>query len=183
MGHRRLALMLKLDWKKVAGIGAVLAGGAFVIEKLTQPEPRGLKQSERYIAKLDPSIQSMARELLQRAANVGIDLVVTQGLRTNAEQQALYDQGRTTEGPIVTNAPPGSSWHNFGLAFDVAVLSPEGKATWPNDSALWDRIGQLGKASGLTWGGDFASIKDRPHFEYHPGVTLADARQGKKPIA
>lgn len=175
--------MLNWNWKKIAGYGALAIGGGLVIKKLTEKEPRGLAQSERYITRLDPSIRNMARELLTRASNVGIDLVVTQGLRDNAEQQRLYDQGRTTEGPIVTNAPPGSSWHNFGLAFDVAVLSPEGKATWPNDSALWDRIGQLGKASGLTWGGDFASIKDRPHFEYHPGVTLADARQGKKPIA
>lgn len=175
--------MLKWNWKKVAGYGALALGGGLVIKKLTEKEPRGLAQSERLIGQLDPSIRSMARELLTRASNVGIDLVVTQGLRTNAEQQRLYDQGRTTDGPIVTNAPPGSSWHNFGLAFDVAVLSPEGKATWPNDSTLWERIGQLGKASGLTWGGDFVSIKDRPHFEYHPGVTLADARQGKKPIA
>jgi peptidoglycan L-alanyl-D-glutamate endopeptidase CwlK len=175
--------MLKPDWKKL-GVGALaVLGGGLLIKKLAEKEPRGLAQSQRYIDQLDPSLRSMARELLTRASNVGIDLVVTQGLRSNAEQERLFAQGRTTEGPIVTNAPPGSSWHNFGMAFDVAVLSPEGKATWPNDSALWDRIGTLGKASGLVWGGDFASIKDRPHFEYHPGVTLADARQGKKPIA
>ena len=175
--------MLKLNWKKVAGFGALALGGGFVVKKLLENEPRGMAQSEPFIAKLHPSIQDMAREVLTRASNVGIDLVITQGLRDNEEQARLYAQGRTAPGSIVTNAPPGSSWHNFGLAFDVAVLNAEGKATWPEDSALWERIGQVGKAAGLTWGGDFTSIKDRPHFEYHPGVTLADARQGKRPIA
>ena len=39
---------------------------------------------------------------------------VTQGLRTMVEQEALYAQGRTAPGAIVTNAQPGQSPHNPG---------------------------------------------------------------------
>lgn len=139
----------------------------------------GGSSSEGRIALLEPQIQPLARKLLADAKAQGLDLIVTQGLRTMAEQQALYDQGRTTPGNIVTNAKPGSSWHNFGLAFDVAVVV-NGKPTWPNDAALWKRIGDIGKAAGLVWGGDFKSFVDMPHFEYHPGLTLEQARAGQK---
>lgn len=132
------------------------------------------------ISKLHPSIRPMAEALLRDAEAAGISLVITQGLRTNEEQARLYAQGRTAPGKIVTHAPPGSSWHNFGLAFDVALLR-DGKATWPNDLALWARIGELGKAVGLEWGGDFVSFKDRPHFEHHPGISLSQARAGQRP--
>jgi peptidoglycan L-alanyl-D-glutamate endopeptidase CwlK len=134
------------------------------------------------IQDLHPSIQPMVGQTLDNAAADGIQLVVTQGLRTMEEQQALYDQGRTAPGKIVTNAKPGSSWHNFGLAFDVAIVDANGNPSWPEDNALWARVGAAGKAAGLVWGGDFTQFVDRPHFEYHPGLTLSDARNGARPV-
>lgn len=141
------------------------------------PAPKG---SEGVIARLEPVIQPKARALLDAARAEGIELVVTHGLRTMEEQAALYAQGRTAPGPIVTKAKPGHSWHNFGLAFDVAVVQG-GKPTWPNDVSLWQRIGALGKAQGLTWGGDFTSIVDYPHFQFTGGLTLEQARAGQRP--
>jgi peptidoglycan L-alanyl-D-glutamate endopeptidase CwlK len=132
------------------------------------------------IEKLHPSIQPLARKLIESAASNGIVLAITQGLRTNEEQERLYAQGRTAPGVIVTNARPGTSWHNYGLAFDVAIVVHD-KITWPNDVHLWKCIGELGKMHGLEWGGDFHTFVDRPHFEYHPGLTLLDAMQGKRP--
>jgi len=142
----------------------------------------GLSRSQARIAALDPSLRPLALALLETAWQDGIALVVVGGLRTLAEQQLLYDQGRTTPGPIVTNAPPGSSWHNYGLAFDVAILAG-GAATYPNDADLWERVGASGKRVGLQWGGDFATFKDRPHFEHHPGISLAQAASGARPSA
>lgn len=136
--------------------------------------------SEARIAKLEPIVQTKARALLDAARAQGIELTVTQGLRTYAEQDALYAQGRTAPGPKVTNAKAGHSWHNFGLAFDVAVMQG-GQPTWPNDQPLWNKIGELGKAQGLTWGGDFQSFKDMPHFQYTGGLTLEQARAGQRP--
>lgn len=133
--------------------------------------------TERMIATLLPEVGALARELLASAKMHEIELCVTQAYRSSAEQAALYAKGRTAPGRIVTRAPPGYSWHEFRRAFDVAVVVG-GKPTWPNDTALWATIGGLGKTLGLAWGGDFRTIIDRPHFEFHPGMTLTDARAG-----
>ena len=47
---------------------------------------------------------------------------ITSTLRSFAEQTALYNQGRTTAGQVVTNAKAGQSNHNFGLSFDFALI-------------------------------------------------------------
>lgn len=164
--------------------GALLGYGfyrAVLGRTVTGPTPPGLAQSEPLIVQLHPSVQPRARELLQRAINIGIPLVVTTGYRSPDEQARLYAQGRTAPGPIVTNAPPGWSWHEFRLAFDVAVRGENGQPTWPNDDALWKRIGAAGKAAGLEWGGDWTGIVDRPHFQLIRGLTMAQARAGQIP--
>lgn len=98
-----------------------------------------------------------------------MDLWVTEGRRSNERQDALYAQGRTASGAVVTNAQAGESPHNWGLALDV-YPSAKGGTLEPQDSseaqiARFERLGQLARDSGLTWGGDFNSLKDRPHFE------------------
>jgi peptidoglycan L-alanyl-D-glutamate endopeptidase CwlK len=144
-------------------------------------------KSEEQILKLHLTIQLAARDFLFRAAAEDIHLVITQGLRTNAEQAKLYARGREHDangkpiGHIVTDAPPGSSWHNFGLAFDVAVLA-DGKATWPNDPKVWLRIGEIGEAVGLEWGGRWKTFVDLPHFQWTAGLTLTQARAGRRPV-
>jgi D-alanyl-D-alanine carboxypeptidase-like protein len=80
------------------------------------------------------------------------------------QQQAIYAQGRTTPGNIVTNAQPGDSYHNFGLAFDVVPTEYKSLPNWNPSGDYWQIIGNIGKNLGLTWGGDF-STPDKPHFE------------------
>jgi hypothetical protein len=46
----------------------------------------------------------------------GTYFLVVSGLRTAAEQDALYAQGRIAPGHIVTNSKGGLSMHNYGLA-------------------------------------------------------------------
>lgn len=125
------------------------------------------------IARLHPRLRSQARQLLSLAAARGIDLRVVSGLRTYEEQAALYAQGRTAPGSIVTNARPGESWHNFGLALDV-VPWENGRLNW--NTTRWAEIGALGKSIGLQWGGDWTSLVDKPHFQAPQGLTLAQAR-------
>lgn len=128
-----------------------------------------IRRSRPKLAGLRPEIQPLVEGLLVAAFEDGISLIVTDGFRSVAEQDRIFTQGRTTPGPIVTGARGGSSWHNYGLAADVALLV-NGRPTWPNDLALWGRIGELGKALGLRWGGDFPT-PDRPHFELRlPGI-------------
>ena len=79
-------------------------------------------RSEKVIATLLPEVQPIAQALIQKSVEMGINIKIISGLRTYEEQDALYAQGRTTPGNIVTNARGGHSNHNFGIAFDVGVF-------------------------------------------------------------
>lgn len=148
-----------------------------------------LSKAQKKLNGVHPFIAEKALQLVTKAHAEGVYIIITQGLRTIAEQNALYAKGRTAPGPKVTNAKGGYSMHNFALAFDYAVVSKDGKTVYwdekidSNKDAKKDyyQIGALGKSLGLTWGGDFRSITDLPHFEYTFGLSLADLRAGKKP--
>src|SRR6478609_5661733 len=62
---------------------------------------------------------------------------IVQGLRTIKEQDDLYAQGRTKPGKVVTNARGGSSFHNYGVAFDFAILLDKDK-NGSFETILWD---------------------------------------------
>lgn len=111
-------------------------------------------------------ITKMAEMLKQE----GIDFEVVQGLRTWAEQDALYQQGRTTPGKIVTNAPAGSSWHNFGLAVDCCPYDEnkdlqQPALDWNPSHPVWQRMISVGESLGLYSGSEFKTFKDWPHFQ------------------
>lgn len=129
-------------------------------------------RSETNIKTLHEKVQPLARELIQRALAHGIIAVVTSGTRTYAEQDALYEQGRTKPGSIVTNARAGYSNHNFGLAFDLTIFS-NGKPVW--ESPEYKTLGSIGKSLGLIWGGDWSTIEDDPHFELHPAWASGES--------
>lgn len=129
--------------------------------------------SEKKIMLLHPLIRGKARDFINKAETEGINLRVTSTLRTYAEQNKLYEQGRTTAGGIVTNARGGYSNHNFGLAFDVVPIV-NGKADW--NTKDWNKIGQIGKSVGFEWGGDWKSFVDKPHFQMLFNKSLAQLR-------
>jgi len=122
-------------------------------------------RSEKVIATLQPQVRPLARALVQKAARNGIQFKVISGLRTYAEQNALYAQGRTQPGRKVTNARGGYSNHNFGIAFDVGVF--EG-TRYLGESPKYKAVGALGMELGLEWGGSWKSIVDEPHFQLRP---------------
>lgn len=108
--------------------------------------------------------------------NIAVRIV--QGLRTIEEQNGLYAQGRTKPGNIVTNAKGGSSYHNYGLAIDFAILvDKDGNGTYDelswdikkdNDKdgiADWLEVVKVFEAAGWEWGGRWSSIKDYPHVQ------------------
>ncbi len=123
------------------------------------------ERSERNIATLHPKVRPLARQLVIDAAMQGIAIKVTSGTRTYAEQDALYEQGRTKPGRIVTNARGGASNHNHGIAFDVTVFDG---ATPKYEGSEYKKVGAIGKRLGLSWGGDWVSMNDEPHFELRP---------------
>lgn len=132
-------------------------------------------RSEKVIATLLPEVRPIARALVQRSAQSGIRIKILSGLRTYAEQDALYARGRTTPGPKVTNARAGHSNHNFGIAFDVGVF--EGRKYLP-ESEKYKAVGVLGMDLGLEWGGNWKTLTDQPHFQLRPAwaAGLAQTR-------
>lgn len=105
---------------------------------------------------------------------------VVQALRPFEEQEALYAQGRTKPGNIVTNARPGLSYHQYGLAVDYALILADGKTiSWDfnkdydNDNTPdFMEIVQVHSEYGWKWGGTFKSIVDKPHFEKAFGYSV-----------
>jgi len=134
--------------------------------------------NSRSLDDLVPPAKQRAQAFVDAAKAKGIDLLVTSTYRDNESQNALYAQGRTTPGNIVTRAKAGQSWHNYRCALDVVPLV-NGKAIW-DDQAMWAKVGEIGKSCGLEWAGDWKTFKEFPHFQYTGGMTLAQLQQGAK---
>ena len=103
---------------------------------------------------------------------------IVQGLRTIEEQDALYAQGRTKPGKIVTNAKGGSSFHNYGVAIDFAIMYDKDnngiyeELSWnpdidsdKNGQTEWKAVVDNFVALGWSWGGAWRTFKDLPHLE------------------
>jgi len=135
--------------------------------------------NSRSLDDLSPPVKQRAQAFVEAAKAKGIDLLVTSTYRDNESQAALYAQGRTTPGAIVTKAKPGQSWHNHRCALDVVALV-NGKPVWSTTDPIWLKLGEIGKSCGLEWAGDWKDFKEFPHFQYTGGMTLAQLQQGAK---
>lgn len=105
--------------------------------------------SDKRIQSLHPAIRMQATDFIKEA-NVSSDgtlIRVAQGFRTYAEQDALYAQGRTAPGKIVTKAKGGISNHNFGLAFDIVGVTNR-ELDYNLD---WKSLSTLGKSKDFEW--------------------------------
>lgn len=135
--------------------------------------------NSRSLDDLIPPAKVRVHSFLEAAKAAGIDLLVTSTYRDNESQNALYAQGRTKPGKIVTNAKAGQSWHNYRCAVDVVPIVA-GKPRWDVKDEVWQQVGKLGKAAGLEWAGDWKRFKEYPHFQYTNGLTLAQLQSGVK---
>jgi D-alanyl-D-alanine dipeptidase len=126
--------------------------------------------SQARLAKVHPRLATGATALINALAAQGLVVEVVQGLRTFAEQDALFAQGRTKPGQVVTNAKGGQSNHNYGLAVDLCPFV-NGKPQW-NDNAAFLRIGAEAVKQGLEWGGNWKKLIDKPHVQLG-GLTVA----------
>ena len=116
----------------------------------------------RDIYDLEPETAKMCQDFLDLARGHGYNVILTATYRSFEEQDALYAQGRTKKGNIVTNARGGQSLHNHRVAFDFAPVK-DGKIDW-NDTKTWEALGKLGEQVGLEWGGRW-KFKDMPHLQ------------------
>lgn len=97
---------------------------------------------------LQPFLQPWAEWLLSQA---GPNAHVTSVRRSRKQQTLLYRRylAGLSQFPA---APPGTSKHERGLAFDI----------YSSDSRVLERLGKLWESVGGTWGGRF---RDPIHFE------------------
>lgn len=128
--------------------------------------------SSRDIKDLHPRLREIFVRFNAAMIKAGVDFILTCTYRNDFDQQKAFDQGRTTPGHVVTNALPGQSKHNYtgsggipsSRAFDIAIMD-HGKIDWSRENPKWKIAGRIGKSLGLTWGGDWKSFSEYPHFE------------------
>lgn len=139
------------------------------------PGDRVDERSEGNITTLNARVQPLARQFVRKCAEVGITVKIIDGSRTYAQQDVLFEQGRTKPGEIVTNARGRQSFHTFGVAFDFGVFV---NAKYIDDSPAYTTAGHIGQSLGLEWGGAWAgSLVDRPHIQYNPNhLSMAEMR-------
>jgi len=130
--------------------------------------------ASRSLDDLTDEMRELAVRHQELCLNAGFELLIYCTLRSNDEQTALYAQGRTLPGNIVTNAKAGESAHNpddngKSNAYDCVPLS-NGKPVWTNtndnDIALWNKVGTLGESIGLSWAGRWTGkLHEMAHFQ------------------
>jgi peptidoglycan L-alanyl-D-glutamate endopeptidase CwlK len=102
----------------------------------------------RLLKDLEPVTQGQVSDLISVMLRHNYPVRTTHTLRTLAEQDALYAQGRTKPGVKVTNAKGGESAHNYGMAADLVFVNTLFTGPWP-------LFGKEAKKLGLEWGGDW----------------------------
>lgn len=136
--------------------------------------------SQSRLQQLHPDVRAEFKKFIETCEDaLNVTIRIVQGLRTFEEQDAIYQQGRTKPGPIVSNARAGSSYHNYGLAIDIGVLV-NGKIDWNFDYKRF----QLFMPKGMVWGADWdhdgktkadgdkdEHLVDMPHYQLTFGYT------------
>lgn len=91
--------------------------------------------------------------------NSPYDFKITEGLRTVERQKELVKTGKSKT---------MNSYHLKGKAVDIAVLI-DNKITWDFKyyKKVADHIKEVARKLGyvITWGGDWKTFKDGPHFQ------------------
>jgi len=149
--------------------------------------------------KLHPRIKPAVFECLSKCIDLKVPVRIVQGLRTFGEQSAIYGNGRTAEqliikgidgkfanpsAKIVSNAAPGSSFHNYGISIDFCLLRGDKQISWNRNEDLdgdgekdWMEVVNLFMLKGFEWGGNWTSFPDYPHFQKTFGLTIVKCKQ------
>ena len=120
----------------------------------------------RDINELTPAAQQACKLFLERCAEKGLKVRITETYRSQERQNYLYEQGRTRPGNKVTWTK--NSRHTSRRAWDICQ-NVKGKEY--ADSGFFKACGQIAKELGITWGGTWKQA-DTPHFEIDTNWTI-----------
>ena len=119
----------------------------------------GFKLSQRSLDKMigvNPKLVEVVKLAITKSP---LDFSVSEGLRTVERQKELVAQKKSQT---------MKSRHIVGEAVDICVLV-DGKANWDfeNYRKVADVFKECAKElnTKITWGGDWTSLKDGPHFQ------------------
>ena len=131
----------------------------------------------RSLDELLPPVATAARAALAECEAKGLSVLVTCTYRSGDEQNALFAQGRTKPGQIVTNARAFQSLHQFRVALDIVPLV-HGKPEWDGSNPVWHQIAAIFKAHGFEWGWDWKRFREMPHFQMTNGYPISHFQNG-----
>jgi peptidoglycan L-alanyl-D-glutamate endopeptidase CwlK len=122
------------------------------------------------LAAVNPTLAARIRALADQLEPM--DIRVTAGLRSWSEQETDWLQGRDDTGQIVdpskiiTDAPPGKSWHQYGYAADLVPMI-NGEPDWNIKHSDWTELidACASPSLGLRSGSTFEHLKDNPHIQ------------------
>lgn len=136
--------------------------GPYTAEDFPGMTPEQAQRTANQINSMDPSVQgSFAAAVNEYNATYGGQgefLTVTEGFRTPERSDELY-QKYLAGGPKA--APGGSSWHNYGMAGDVAIITNGGASANWNANDYYNKVTPIFNKYGL----DNPISNDSPHFQ------------------
>lgn len=135
-----------------------------------------LSSADRRWDRMDADfVQALLRVFKVMKETHGYDMALLEGYRGPERQAVLLAQG-----PGVTGAAPGQSYHQHGLAADCAFLRDGRLVISERDPWAmrgYELYGQVAEQHGLTWGGRWR-LMDLGHVEWRkPGLRLPKATQ------
>jgi peptidoglycan L-alanyl-D-glutamate endopeptidase CwlK len=154
-------------------------------------------KSSRTLQDLHPIVAAKVSRLIVACKHQGIEMMITCTYRDEEMQAERYALGRTVIGPnararpmghVVTDNPPGFSYHHYGLACDMWPLVQNRVITdWnePEWAQVWRVIRYLAhdRAINLRDGGNYPLASGRRswgHFHYSAGLSIEAIRAGER---
>ena len=122
----------------------------------------------RDIDDLRADVAANCRSLIALAEREGLHALVTETVRDSEYQKMLAKKGYAAAGAVT----PSFHADHAGLAFDICKNEAGHEY---DDPAFFVKMGELGKKVGFSWGGDWRSFPDRPHFQWDAGGTYTSA--------
>jgi hypothetical protein len=131
-------------------------------------------RNSRDINMLRSDVAAACRTLIELAGANGWKVLVTGTVRDDEYQLKCYKEGYSTA------KTPSFHSEKAGLAFDICQNV---KGHEYDNNAFWEAVSKVGKQLGFTWGGDWKSFVDKPHFQWdeHGKYTSSMIRAGNYP--
>ena len=141
-----------------------------------------ITKSCRDINQLAPVAQTACNLFMSKCKEAGLNVLITETIRTQERQNYLYCQGRTVAQATAKGISKDfatkycnpkanrvtwtlSSNHKTGMAWDICKNI---KGQEYSDKSFFEKAGKIAKELGIEWGGTWTSppdTPDTPHFQ------------------